>query len=110
MHCAYYFVNMHFALDAFCIARYKGLSKQRIETAMTRTTTAIHASDPLGLLKEAERLIEKAMGYDDEVYELLSDTEEHLGIARHRVGQYLEDEKAPNDDAQHRADYLARVA
>jgi len=38
---------------------------------MTQTTTAIHANDPLGLLKEAARLIEKAMGYDDEVYELL---------------------------------------
>lgn len=76
---------------------------------MTQTTTPA-ASDPRGLLKEAERLIEKAMGYDDEVYELLYDTEEHLGIARHRIEQYLEDEKEPSDDAQHRADYLARVA
>lgn len=77
---------------------------------MTRTTTAIHASDPLGLLKEAARLIEKAMGYDDEVYELLFDTDNHLGLARLLVEDYLEDEKEPNDDAQHRADYLARVA
>lgn len=68
------------------------------------------ANDPLGLLKEAARLIEKAMGYDDEVYELLSDTDDQLSLARHRIEQYLEDEKEPNDDAQHRADYLARVA
>lgn len=77
---------------------------------MTHTTPAIHANDPLGLLKEAAHLIEKAMGYDDEVYELLSDTEEQLSLARHRIEQYLEDEKEPNDDAQRRADYLARVA
>ena len=77
---------------------------------MTHTTTAIHANDPLGLLKEAARLIEKAMGYDDEVHELLFDTDDRLSLARHRVGQYLEAQKEPNDDAQHRADYLARVA
>ena len=76
---------------------------------MTRTTTA-HANDPLGLLKEAARLIEKAMGYDDEVYELLFDTDEQLSLARHRIEQYLDEQKAPNDDAQHRADYLASVA
>ena len=76
---------------------------------MTHTPAAIHASDPLGLLKEAARLIEKAMGYDDEVYGLLSDTDDRLSLARHRIGQYLEDEKEPNDDAQHRADYLRSV-
>ena len=77
---------------------------------MTHTTTAIQDSDPLGLAKEAERLIWKASNYDDVVYELLSDAHEQLILARQRVGQYLEDEKAPSDDAQHRADYLARVA
>lgn len=76
---------------------------------MTHTTTP-SASDPLGLLKEAERLIEKAMDYDDEVYELLFNTVDELSLARHRIGQYLEDAKAPSDDAQHRADYLASVA
>ena len=73
-------------------------------------TTMTHASDPLGLLKEAARLIENAMDYDDRVHELLHDTNGHLELARWSIDQYLEGEKEPNDDAQHRAEYLGSVA